>query len=633
MTPHVPSGAISTPSRPRWLVGVAAVLLLGVAAVYAYYIMFSRPLSLDEGYLMITVRSFNEGQPLYDSVFTQYGPLYYFYEYILHGWLAVPLTQDATRLVGIVHWLAAAALLGVTGGTLMRSAFGGLFVFAQAMAHLTRLADEPGHPQELVVVLFGIALVLVARAERRSELLMFLAGLAALLAFTKINVGIFFGFALLLAIACHSDDRFTRGAGKWALLLVCAAVPFLLMRRHLAAEWCRNFSIVVAGATISSLLVASRFATPQQPRPDRLFKVAVPFVVVAAVLTGLALASGTTLNGLINGLLVVPLKMPDVALLPLPLSNLVLLNVGASLAFGVMVVVRQPDRRAHNVVNVLKALYGIVGAFLLIGNAAAQLAWLLPWTWLVLVPPQSGNQTFLEHNFARVFLGLAAVWQSLQAYPIAGTQMTVATTLLVVSYAVCLSDALPAAQTSFHLRERLTARFTPRQLKFASALPFIVLLGLFADVWCKLPAARREFARLPLLDLPGSRRVRVDAELAGMYRELADYLRAECDTFVTYPGINSLYFWSDKQPPTHLNSTGWGQLSHVQQEHILGAWQKAKRPMLVVVADRADAWASYAPPQLAPLIRCVREDCREVKRIGRFILFAPKTPGELTRRD
>src|SRR5262249_43956264 len=52
-----------------------------------------------------------------------------------------------------------------------------------------------------------------------------------------------------------------------------------------------------------------------------------------------------------------------------------------------------------------------------------------------------------EHSgesFPRVFLAFAASWQSLQAYPIAGTQVATATALLVVTYAVCLREGLRA---------------------------------------------------------------------------------------------------------------------------------------------------------------------------------------------
>ena len=118
-----------------------------------------------------------------------------------------------------------------------------------------------------------------------------------------------------------------------------------------------------------------------------------------------------------------------------------------------------------------------------------------------------------------------------------------------------------------------------------------------------------------------------------MYRALAQYLEKECDTFVTYPGINSLYFWSGKRPPTHLNSTGWGQLSHPQQEHILGALRQSRRPLLVVVASAARSWTGGGPEPIRPLVHCAQTECREVTRIGRFIILAPRPATVTAQRD
>jgi hypothetical protein len=211
--------------------------------------------------------------------------------------------------------------------------------------------------------------------------------------------------------------------------------------------------------------------------------------------------------------------------------------------------------------------------------------------------------------------------------------VTTGTILLVVTYAVCLHDVFSTFPVFRALVDQTSSDGgeapASRARKFASgqwaqALGLVGLLGLFTNSWCKLPELRRHYASLTPLDLPGSHLVRFDSETSEMYRALAQYLQAECDTFVTYPGINSLYFWTNKHPPTHLNSTGWGPLSHSQQEQILIALRQSKRPMLVVVAAAAQTWTSYAPPQLSPLIQFVSKECREVTRIGRFILFVPK---------
>src|SRR5438876_9168450 len=69
---------------PRLLAAAAASLFLGASLAYACYIVFSRSLSIHERYLMITIQGFLEGNALYDSVFTHYGPFYYAYEWVWH---------------------------------------------------------------------------------------------------------------------------------------------------------------------------------------------------------------------------------------------------------------------------------------------------------------------------------------------------------------------------------------------------------------------------------------------------------------------------------------------------------------------------------------------------------------------
>jgi hypothetical protein len=605
------------------ITGITACCLFTAAIAYAYFFIFSRSMSLDEGYLMITVQGFNSGHALYDSVFTQYGPLYYFYEWVLRAVLSVPLTHDATRFLSILHWLLAAIVLGFAAWRMTRSAFAALFVAAVSFIHLSALANEPGHPQELVVVLLALAIVLAAGFSRNRWTLESLAVLTALLVFTKINVGVFFGFALLPAMRCYSSDRFARGAWNWLLFAVSAILPFVLMRRHLDADWCRNFATIAAATTMTTLFVSQRVSGEPGLGAKKYFTSGAAFGFTAAILLGVTLLLGTSWQGLLDGLFLTPLKMPRVALLALAVSGAAVANALASAGCGVLIVLRRNDARLISLLNILKALYGIVGAFCLMGGAKAQLAYLLPWVWLAAVPGAKPAGS-AGQNFARVLLCLAAAWQSLQAYPIAGTQVTLATFLLVLAYGVCLNDSFRAAAQTNRAQALLSA-LTPQKLFLTQTLAGLALVFVFTNVWCKLPDVRREHARLRPLELPGSTHLRMDDETSTMYRGLAQYLAAESGTFVTYPGVNSLYFWAGKRPPTQLNSTGWGQLTHAQQREILGTLARAERPRLVIVEAMMQNWDSAPYDPIRPLERFVAEECRPLRRMGRFIVFEPRT--------
>ena len=106
----------------------------------------------DEGYLLLTVQQFVRGLPLYDEVYTQYGPAYYLWQQVLHTLLGIPVTHDATRVVTVVVWLVCAALVGATVWLLTRRPLFTVIGTVAAFLHLTQLTYEPGHPQELCLL-------------------------------------------------------------------------------------------------------------------------------------------------------------------------------------------------------------------------------------------------------------------------------------------------------------------------------------------------------------------------------------------------------------------------------------------------------------------------------------------------
>ena len=69
---------------------------------FAYYTVFTTPLGHDdEGYLMVSVKLFNEGWALYAEVFSQYGPFYYVYHWLVYGVSRASVSHDATGLITV----------------------------------------------------------------------------------------------------------------------------------------------------------------------------------------------------------------------------------------------------------------------------------------------------------------------------------------------------------------------------------------------------------------------------------------------------------------------------------------------------------------------------------------------------
>jgi hypothetical protein len=617
----LPSGSFGA----GWLCATTVLILL-VAVVYAFYIAFTRPLSLDEGFLMITVQSFLEGQPLYDSVFTQYGPVYYAYEWIVHRAVSVPLTHDATRLLSIFHWLVAAALLGLAGRRITGSAIAGLFVFMQAVVHLAPLANEPGHPQELIATLLATGLLVASGPVNKSRTLAILAAIAIALFFTKINVGIFFAVALGLAMLWQAPNRFAQGTMAWLLIASCAILPFLLMRRFIIYDWCRNYALLVAATSIAASITA-KDRTPGAFGRRPWLTVSAASIVTAIAWVAIALLAGTSWRAFIDGVVLIPLRLVAAAVWPLQTPTFALLSPAGSLVLAAFLSVNPKHLRRAHIITLFKVLFGIATLVFMAGSHI-QLQYLLPWMWLVIIP--SAMEQAHRENFARAFLAFAAVWQSLQAYPIAGTQVAIATLFIPVAGIVCLVDALRRLRGSELILSRI-ARCQPATALIAKAAAAAAVLGFFTLVSCNLPAARRHYATLPALDLPGSRLIRADASTVRSYQALAHYLEANCDTFLTSPGMNSFYFWARKQPPTHLNVTTFSILTKQQEEQVVTALNRASRPLIVAIEGTITPAPANAGLPLRPFMRVLRDEYVEIHHIPPFKIYRPKNQAKSTR--
>src|SRR5688572_3284890 len=92
----------------RLLVAAVAVIASGV---YAYTFLFSQfQYYDDEGDLMLSVKGFLDGRPLYEEGLPQYGPFYYLLAKVFFTALQAPVSHDLTRLATIALWLTTAAL-------------------------------------------------------------------------------------------------------------------------------------------------------------------------------------------------------------------------------------------------------------------------------------------------------------------------------------------------------------------------------------------------------------------------------------------------------------------------------------------------------------------------------------------
>src|SRR5262245_6237816 len=94
----------------RLFVCFFAVALSSAAMAFFREFSFMAPYD-DEGTMMLSLQRFFQGQPLYDSTKTIYGPFYYFYQWLVHALSGSPPSHDLVRWVTAGWWVVASLLI------------------------------------------------------------------------------------------------------------------------------------------------------------------------------------------------------------------------------------------------------------------------------------------------------------------------------------------------------------------------------------------------------------------------------------------------------------------------------------------------------------------------------------------
>ncbi|MGH7867183.1 MAG: hypothetical protein ACREP9_06010, partial [Candidatus Dormibacteraceae bacterium] len=608
------------------------VLLIGIpflltAVIYAFGITFSQfsPYD-DEGRVMISVKGFLSGNALYNDVSSPYGPIYYFYEWIVHTLLRVPLTNDATAVLCVAHWLLAAGILALAGHWMTRSVPMAVFIFMQAVVHLSPLAGEPGHPQELIVMLRALAALVVVRGASRRWTLPGLGAIWAALILIKINVGVFFAMAFFLTLLAHTGGINARSWIFWLILIVSAFLPMLLMRPHLAEKWAFDYAWQT-GFSIVAIGIAAWACVTERPLKLRAWVTCgLAAGSTLLLIVFILLMTGSAPADVVRSLIPAPSKVGHTFFLPLNTSS------GSwSCALALLVACAVPLLRKHFEkwvlpIAILKGIYGVLGTVVLVSEPSAQQALLKPWVWLLILGLSGGPFAGGPGLFPRVFLCFACVWQGLQAYPVAGTQVAVGTLLLVLICSICLFDSLSVLLSSSVVPSPSQKACFGRMAQWPEAGLIAALLATFALGWCNPGEQLRRYSSMQPLNLRGCSYRRVDPHQAAQYRAMAKVLETGCDTFIVLPGLNSLYFWTAKNPPTYFNISGENTMpSKAQQALVVAALQSSRRS-LVVLRD-VDWWhpeVSFRKSVDCPLTQYIRQNYHTTDHFGGFRILAPK---------
>jgi hypothetical protein len=602
-------------ARSRWgAFAVGQLLALALTASLAYLDAFSFFTNYDdEGCLMLLVRHVLDGHRLYDDVWTIYGPVYYLFKELLHGPLGLPLTHDVVRLTASALRLLAAVLSSAAVFALTRRVWLGVVTQVLVTIQLWPVVREPGHPQELIAVGIAAVALLLALAEGRRRWLLVAAGAAAgAVAMIKVNIGVFTVAAVwmtLLATVRRTSAVIVLGVASIAGVI---ALPWLLMRAHLEVWWGIAFARLVTTAIVGVALVSLRDEAAEGSFGD----LAAGFAGMAAgvlVPTLLVLAQGTSLAALADGLFLGAQRFIGLFVVAPPMLFRGAAEIGdaavvLALACAVVGSSRLRDRHVPTGIVALGRL--VFGALVVRAtwqkDVVSALNAHLPFAWIVLLPVP-GEMPPNDGRLGRAAIAWLAALEPLQAYPVAGSQKFFGLLPLVLCGVLALGDGLAGVRALLPLAERAGLR---------TAATAVATAALAYGTWGQVAQLRVRYESGVALALPGAARMHVGPPDAAYVRGLVQALQAQCETFITYAGFNSLYFWTGERPPTLDVVSHVMTLPPERRERMVRAL--LAHPRACVVLHRG------LVPLDAEFVERIRRDFRVQSAIRDFTLLVPK---------
>jgi len=618
-----------------WLLPRAAALAFGGVTLaladvgYRAIFSFFAPWD-DEGYLLVSLRSFHRGGRLYDEVYTQYGPLFFQLIDGLFTVLRLPLNHNNGRLASLGLWLAVSLICGLAvRGMACSVALGCCAQILVFLSLLPSIALEPMHPGGLLCLgLAGLAGTTLMATSRPRFAWAVQGFLVASLALVKINVGVF----ALLAVSLECVTAFPLLARHRLLMLAAAslavAAPVALMAAHLSQPWVQLYAWQTTAALLAVTVVL--IGGKPDPRLDGshlLWLIGGAMVTAAVVVAGILLR-GTSAIGMVQALLVLPFHQSSVFAVPLVLPAASGAAATASLLAGLAVAWRRgrpavgdpnsSDHLAAGLVRLAAGLASVVWVFGVADDWSLGFA-VAPFAWIAAVPPAGLGEPPRLAAARRLWPILAAL-QLLHAYPVAGSQELWSSFLLVPVGFITLTDA--ARQLAAWAQGRGWRSPTPAG-RFRSTLAgalAITVTGLASRR--PLLEARAAYDNGTPLALPGAGRLHLPGEQEATLVWLVGEIRQHCAMFVSVPGLNSLYLWTEQEPPTGLNATSWMYLFPSDlQARIVERIRGVDRLCFVLNPEELASWQQGRPLPRGPLLDFLRHGFAPVGSRADYQIF------------
>lgn len=560
----------------------------------------------DGGYMVLVIEGWRSKGGLYDQVFSQYGP---FHVLFFGGPLKVfdvTLTAELGRMITLGLQTATSVAIAIAVRSITRSI--GAAVAAQIVSFVigNSLAWVPLHPGGLIMALIAALFVNVAvvrpKVPRSSDLAT--GALLAALLLTKINVGGMVLAAVLFTMAQARSSALSRRWVRGALTVGVVIMGPVLFLSHLgvlraspilaspfidtdptAVILC--WSVLYVAAALAAV-TAARSRSPEVDGSPTVRLVTIGFLATGIVACGAVLLRGTSVSGLIDGVVVRPTGQAGVlAFLP-PLSPTMFLWIPG--VIGMIWAFERLRSASDTVPLVFSGVLRVVAAGLLLMHTpfvpdswaltTNRLAF-LPLAALVAVPTdRSGSEAAMT---ARRLLAVLAVTHSLHAFPVAGAQMQWAVWLSAVAGVVIGRDGLDDLMAANPAHARLDR---PMAMLGLTVVSYVGLSSIIQET----DASRQVYDTGVQVDIPGMTRLRMGRPMATTLEWVSQATR-DCDLLISYPGMGWTNLASGTPTPTGYNTTLWnGLLNEHEQEKTVAVMEQTNGPVCFIHDFPNVAW-------------------------------------------
>lgn len=524
-------------AREKLLVGL--LMLLSFLTAFPAVMTTLAPYD-DQGYVMMTLKTFLQGETLYSETHTQYGPAYYLLTGSLHDVMGIPLTQDGVRLKTIVFWCIATILVYSILRRLKTLPIVAFIFSILFHLHLYKLALEPGHPQEWILVLSLLSFWLVVGNNRAKWFLA--ATLVGMIGMIKINCGLIFAIPLIVQSLLSTKSIATR---------ITAVV------------------MVIAGGAVS-----------------------------ASSIGAITMAMGIPVEMIFWGLIGQHRGFANEFFHFIPLSTLSIVYTALCIwtiykAWNSNLTTSTHNQIHHDQWSQWR--FGLTLVAVVIGAFQVVLDWMSPLihgleprgaaNWLFLVGPVTSLWLLKMDSSARPYrhyIVLATFLAPLMAYPTPGTQLSLGTALSWIVFGLIMSASVQGLVTKLQavLEGEISSDLCTACARPKFLLPATMVLCLVSG-----STAWYRWFRFSPLKLSGSELLRLDPLIQEREFKIAQAIKRTGCTHLVFDGHNHnrFFFWTDLEPLTAANPTFWPRmLTEDEKSRVISSLQTSGKVCMVV---------------------------------------------------